>query len=244
MLRDFIARIRMRRRRVRRGGASASRRSPRCGVKGPLKLPPAPAAPPPPARRRREAHRRAPPRRVARDARAEAAGNPTVTAFSRVDGELHAEGVPLSAIAERFGTPCYVYSRAALEARLPRVRRRVRGRSASRLLRVKANSNLAVLNLLARLGSGFDIVSGGELARVIAAGGDPAKIVFSGVGKTDGRDGGRARRRHPAASTSNRPPSSKRSTRVAGRAGKRRAGLAPRESRRRPEDASRTSRPA
>ena len=62
---------------------------------------------------------------------------------------------------------------------------------------VKANSNLAVLNILARLGSGFDIVSGGELARVIAAGGDPAKIVFSGVGKTRGRNGSRAGGRHP-----------------------------------------------
>ena len=81
---------------------------------------------------------------------------------------------------------------------------------------VKANSNLAVLNILARMGSGFDIVSGGELARVIAAGGDPAKIVFSGVGKTDGRDGGGAGPPAFAASTSNPPPSSRRSTRSQG----------------------------
>jgi diaminopimelate decarboxylase len=107
-----------------------------------------------------------------------------VTAFSIVGGELHAEGVPLSAIAERFGTPCYVYSRAALEGRFRAFDDAFAGVPHLVCYAVKANSNLAVLNILARLGSGFDIVSGGELARVIAAGGDPAKIVFSGVGKT------------------------------------------------------------
>jgi diaminopimelate decarboxylase len=107
-----------------------------------------------------------------------------VTAFTRVDGELHAEGVALSAIAERFGTPCYVYSRAALEAGYRAFDAAFDGVPHLVCYAVKANSNLAVLNILARLGSGFDIVSGGELARVIAAGGDPAKIVFSGVGKT------------------------------------------------------------
>jgi len=107
-----------------------------------------------------------------------------VTAFSLVGGELHAEGVPLSAIAERFGTPCYVYSRAALEGRFRAFDDAFAGVPHLVCYAVKANSNLAVLNILARLGSGFDIVSGGELARVIAAGGDPAKIVFSGVGKT------------------------------------------------------------
>jgi diaminopimelate decarboxylase len=107
-----------------------------------------------------------------------------VTAFPRVGGELHAEDVPLSALAERFGTPCYVYSRAALESGFRTFSAAFDGVPHLVCYAVKANSNLAVLNILARLGSGFDIVSGGELARVIAAGGDPAKIVFSGVGKT------------------------------------------------------------
>ena len=104
--------------------------------------------------------------------------------FPIVDGELHAEGVPMSAIADRFGTPCYVYSRAALEGRFRAFDGAFEGTPHLVCYAVKANSNLAVLNILARLGSGFDIVSGGELARVIAAGGDPAKVVFSGVGKT------------------------------------------------------------
>jgi len=108
-----------------------------------------------------------------------------VTAFVHRDGELCAERVPLSEIAARFGTPCYVYSRAALESAWREFD------AAFGLLphlvcyAMKANPNLAVLDLFARLGSGFDIVSGGELARVLAAGGDPAKVVFSGVGKTD-----------------------------------------------------------
>ena len=104
-------------------------------------------------------------------------------AFPTIGGELHAEGVPLSEIAERFGTPCYVYSRAALESRFREFDTAFAGTPHLVCYAVKANSNLAVLNILARLGSGFDIVSGGELARVIAAGGDPGKIVFSGVGK-------------------------------------------------------------
>ena len=104
-------------------------------------------------------------------------------AFPITGGELHAEGVPLSEIAERFGTPCYVYSRAALEGRFRAFDEAFAGTPHLVCYAVKANSNLAVLNILARLGSGFDIVSGGELARVIAAGGDPGKIVFSGVGK-------------------------------------------------------------
>jgi diaminopimelate decarboxylase len=106
-----------------------------------------------------------------------------VTAFAIIDGELHAEGVPLSAIAERYGTPCYVYSRASLESRFRAFDGAFEGTPHLVCYAVKANSNLAVLNIFARLGSGFDIVSGGELARVLAAGGDPAKIVFSGVGK-------------------------------------------------------------
>jgi diaminopimelate decarboxylase len=117
-------------------------------------------------------------------AHAAAAGNSAVTAFPIVDGVLHAERVPLSAIAARFGTPCYVYSRAALESRFRAFDGAFAGTPHLVCYAVKANSSLAVLNILARLGSGFDIVSGGELSRVIAAGGDPAKIVFSGVGKT------------------------------------------------------------
>jgi diaminopimelate decarboxylase len=107
-----------------------------------------------------------------------------VTFFSRVGGELHAEGVSLAAIAERYGTPCYVYSRAALEGNFRAFDTAFAGAPHLVCYAIKANSNLAVLNILARLDCGFDIVSGGELARVIAAGGDPRKTVFSGVGKT------------------------------------------------------------
>ena len=108
-----------------------------------------------------------------------------MTAFAYVNGELHAEAVPLADIAARFGTPCYVYSRAALEGGFREFDAAFAGLPHLVCYAMKANSNLAVLNLLARLGSGFDIVSGGELARVIAAGGDPGKVVFSGVGKTE-----------------------------------------------------------
>jgi len=108
-----------------------------------------------------------------------------VEAFRRRDGALACEGVPLAEIARRFGTPTYVYSRAAIEGAFSAYTAALRGRSSLVCYAMKANSNLAVLNLLARAGSGFDIVSGGELARVIAAGGDPRKVVFSGVGKTE-----------------------------------------------------------
>ncbi|HET9404969.1 MAG TPA: diaminopimelate decarboxylase [Burkholderiales bacterium] len=104
--------------------------------------------------------------------------------FSYIANELHAEKVPLSRIAERYGTPCYVYSCAALTEAWRAFDAAFAGRDHLVCYAVKANSTLAVLNLLARLGSGFDIVSGGELARVLAAGGDPRKVVFSGVGKT------------------------------------------------------------
>jgi diaminopimelate decarboxylase len=104
--------------------------------------------------------------------------------FAYRDGMLHAEEVPLPQIAAAHGTPCYVYSRAALLSRFEEFRQALCGRDALVCYAVKANSNLAILNLFARTGAGFDIVSGGELARVIAAGGDPAKVVFSGVGKT------------------------------------------------------------
>lgn len=104
--------------------------------------------------------------------------------FAYHGGELHAERVPLRRIAERYGTPCYVYSRAALEQAYREFTAAFAGREHLICYAVKANSSLALLNLLARLGSGFDIVSGGELERVLAAGGDPGKTVFSGVGKT------------------------------------------------------------
>lgn len=105
-------------------------------------------------------------------------------AFTRRDGLLYAEGVALSAVAERFGTPTYVYSRAHIEAQYHAYADALQGIDHLVCFAVKANSNLGVLNLLARLGAGFDIVSRGELERVLAAGGEPGKIVFSGVGKT------------------------------------------------------------
>jgi diaminopimelate decarboxylase len=108
-----------------------------------------------------------------------------VSFFSQRNGTLHAEDVPLARIAEEFGTPCYVYSRAALTDAFRSYDRAFGSRAHLICYAVKANSNLAILNLFARLGSGFDVVSGGELARVIAAGGDPGRTVFSGVGKTE-----------------------------------------------------------
>jgi len=100
-------------------------------------------------------------------------------------GSLHLEKLSLSQLAERFGTPLYVYSRATLEANYRAFDNAFAGIDHQICFAVKANSNIAVLNVLARLGSGFDIVSGGELERVLAAGGDPAKVVFSGLGKTE-----------------------------------------------------------
>ncbi|MDK9738334.1 diaminopimelate decarboxylase [Vibrio sp. D404a] len=100
------------------------------------------------------------------------------------DGQLWAENVALSQLAEQYGTPLYVYSRATLERHWNAFDSSVGEHPHLVCYAVKANSNLGVLNTLARLGSGFDIVSGGELERVVAAGGDPAKVVFSGVGKT------------------------------------------------------------
>ena len=105
--------------------------------------------------------------------------------FAYRDGTLCAEKVPLPAIAARFGTPCYVYSRAALESAYREFEQASTGHDVLICYAIKANSNLAVLNLLARLGSGFDIVSGGELARILAAGGTASKTVFSGVGKSE-----------------------------------------------------------
>ncbi len=103
--------------------------------------------------------------------------------FQYHDNQLFAENVPLNRIASEFGTPAYVYSRATLERHWSAFDNAFSGLPHLVCFAVKANSNLAVLNVLARLGSGFDIVSVGELERVIAAGGDPSKIVFSGVGK-------------------------------------------------------------
>jgi diaminopimelate decarboxylase len=105
-------------------------------------------------------------------------------AFPFRDGVLYAENVDLREVAARFGTPCYVYSRAALERHWRAYDEAFAGLDHLVCYAVKANSNLAVLNVLARLGAGFDIVSAGELERVLAAGGDPARVVFSGVGKT------------------------------------------------------------
>jgi diaminopimelate decarboxylase len=108
-----------------------------------------------------------------------------VNFFSYQNGTLCAEHVPLAEIAKQFGTPAFVYSRAAIEQAYREFSEACSGRDALICYSVKANSNLAVLNVLARLGSGFDIVSGGELARVLAAGGRADKIVFSGVGKSE-----------------------------------------------------------
>ena len=105
-------------------------------------------------------------------------------AFTYQQGELHAEGVALSAIAQQFGTPTYVYSRAHIEAQYRSYTYGLQGVEHLVCFAVKANSNIAVLNILARLGAGFDIVSVGELERVLAAGGLPERMVFSGVGKT------------------------------------------------------------
>jgi diaminopimelate decarboxylase len=106
-------------------------------------------------------------------------------AFAYRGGTLHAEAVPLADIAARHGTPCYVYSRAALECNWRAFDAALGSRPHLICYAVKANSSLAVLNVLARLGSGFDIVSVGELERVLAAGGEADKVVFSGVGKRE-----------------------------------------------------------
>ena len=107
-----------------------------------------------------------------------------MNAFNFKDNTLHAEHVALNQIAENFGTPCYVYSKAALTQAFERFDAGFKDTNHLVCFAVKSNPSLAILNLFAKLGAGFDIVSGGELARVIAAGGDPSKVVFSGVGKT------------------------------------------------------------
>ncbi|HEY3299776.1 MAG TPA: diaminopimelate decarboxylase [Methylophilaceae bacterium] len=105
--------------------------------------------------------------------------------FTYKNSELHADNVAISQITQAFDTPCYVYSKTALENAFRQFSAGFAGTDHLVCFAVKANPSLAILNLFAKLGAGFDIVSGGELARVIAAGGDPAKIVFSGVGKTE-----------------------------------------------------------
>ena len=105
-------------------------------------------------------------------------------AFQYREHRLHAEDLALADIAERFGTPTWVYSRAAIEAAFDEFAQAAAGRRVLVCYALKANSNLAIIDLLARRGAGFDIVSGGELERVLAAGGDPGRVVFSGVGKT------------------------------------------------------------
>ncbi|HEY0879206.1 MAG TPA: diaminopimelate decarboxylase [Zeimonas sp.] len=107
------------------------------------------------------------------------------TAFRYRNDSLFVEDVELASIAREHGTPAYVYSRAAIESAYESFVRASRGRDVLVCYALKANSNLAVVELLARAGAGFDIVSGGELQRVIAAGGDPSKVLFSGVGKSE-----------------------------------------------------------
>lgn len=104
--------------------------------------------------------------------------------FSYQHNVLHAENVSLQTLAETFSTPCYVYSKNALTQAYQQFSQGFLGANHLVCFAVKANPSLAILNLFAQLGAGFDIVSGGELARVLAAGGDPKKVVFSGVGKT------------------------------------------------------------
>lgn len=111
-------------------------------------------------------------------------GGASFSHFSRRDGELYIEQVALNALANQFGTPCYVYSAAVLRDNFDAYSRALQGRDHLICYAVKACSNIAILQLLAQRGAGFDIVSVGELERVLLAGGDPAKVVFSGVAKT------------------------------------------------------------
>ncbi|WP_436872950.1 diaminopimelate decarboxylase [Acinetobacter haemolyticus] len=105
--------------------------------------------------------------------------------FTRINGVLHAEQCSLDQLAQQYGTPLYVYSKATLEKHYLDMDRAFDFIDHQICFAVKSNSNIAVLNVLAKLGAGFDIVTGGELARVLAAGGDPEKIVFSGLGKSE-----------------------------------------------------------
>ena len=108
-----------------------------------------------------------------------------MNSFTHKNTSLHAENVSLTQVSKEFGTPCYVYSKSALTKAFKDFSAGFAGTNHLVCFAVKANPSIAILNLFTRLGAGFDIVSGGELARVLAAGGDPKKIVFSGVGKTE-----------------------------------------------------------
>ena len=108
-----------------------------------------------------------------------------MNSFTLKNNTLHVENVALTSIADEFNTPCYVYSKSALTQAFESFSAGFKDCDHLVCFAVKANPSLAILNLFAKLGAGFDIVSGGELARVLAAGGDPKKIVFSGVGKTE-----------------------------------------------------------
>lgn len=108
-----------------------------------------------------------------------------MNSFTLKNNTLHVENVALNQIASEFGTPCYVYSKSALTQAFERFSAGFAEINHLVCFAVKSNPSLAILNLFAKLGAGFDIVSGGELARVLAAGGDPKKVVFSGVGKTE-----------------------------------------------------------
>ena len=105
--------------------------------------------------------------------------------FNYKGDSLLAEAIPVADIAQKYGTPCFIYSRATLERHYGVYQEALKGCPHLICFAVKANSNIAVINVLARLGAGFDIVSGGELERVIAAGGDTSKVIFSGLGKTE-----------------------------------------------------------
>ena len=107
-----------------------------------------------------------------------------MNSFTLKNDILYAENVALNQIASEFGTPCYVYSKSVLTQAFEHFSAGFAAANHLVCFAVKSNPSLAILNLFATLGAGFDIVSGGELARVLAAGGDPKKIVFSGVGKT------------------------------------------------------------
>ena len=152
-----------------------------CGYKGPLYLPPPePGQPAPRGGKRRPSIPCSVPAMTAVSVQPDLAGSPY---FRYQNGVLHAEDVPLDSLAAQLGTPLYVYSRAALRSAWETYRDAIGERPVLVCFGMKANSNLAVLKEFARLGAGFDIVSGGELARVLAVGGDPPKVVFSGVGK-------------------------------------------------------------
>ena len=110
--------------------------------------------------------------------------SPFPVGFSNRNGKLYCEDIPLDDLARRYGTPLYVYSRSAIEETIADYQQELKGTEHRVFFAMKANSNLGILDLMNRKGCGFDIVSGGELARALAVGADPKKIVYSGVGKT------------------------------------------------------------